>query len=163
MTLLLNYKLPERKRPARCTPIDAGNRSVILFVTVCAHQKRPLFANGPAFETIVSAWQSATTWAVGRFVVMPNHIHLFCSPVDSSFSVRAWAHFWKSLASRQWPQPSDHPVWQVDLWDTQLRTGDSYDSKWSYVHNNPVRHGLVRKADDWPYQGHLNRLWWHDA
>jgi hypothetical protein len=28
--------------------------------------------------------------------------------------------------------------------------------------NNPVRHGYVAHAEDWPYQGELNVLQWHD-
>ena len=37
---------------------------------------------------------------------------------------------------------------------------ESYDDKWEYVRNNPVRHGYATKADDWPYQGELNELRW---
>ena len=28
--------------------------------------------------------------------------------------------------------------------------------------NNPVRKGLVSKAEDWPYQGVLNVFTWHE-
>jgi hypothetical protein len=38
----------------------------------------------------------------------------------------------------------------------------SYAEKRQYVSNNPVRHGYVRRAEDWPYQGELNVLEWHD-
>jgi hypothetical protein len=34
------------------------------------------------------------------------------------------------------------------------------DDKWSYVRENPVRAGLVARAEDWPYQGELNVLDW---
>jgi hypothetical protein len=54
------------------------------------------------------------------------------------------------------------PIWQMDCWDTQLRAGQSYGAKWDYVRNNAVRHGLVARAEDWPYQGELNILPWHD-
>jgi hypothetical protein len=47
-----------------------------------------------------------------------------------------------------------------DSWDTQLRRHESYDSKWEYVINNPVRAGLVKEPDDWPFQGALNVLRW---
>jgi hypothetical protein len=30
------------------------------------------------------------------------------------------------------------------------------------VVNNPVRHGYVAHGEDWPYQGELNVLLWHD-
>ena len=48
------------------------------------------------------------------------------------------------------------------IWDRQLRPAESYEEKWQYVKNNPVRHGFVSHAEDWPYQGELNVLEWHD-
>lgn len=54
------------------------------------------------------------------------------------------------------------PLFQRDCWDRQLRTGESYAQKWAYVRNNPVRKGLVANADDWPYQGRMNILEWHE-
>ncbi|MCX7916496.1 MAG: hypothetical protein N3A53_09385, partial [Verrucomicrobiae bacterium] len=53
-------------------------------------------------------------------------------------------------------------LWQRDFWDTQLRRGESYSAKWEYVRYNPVRAGLVSDPADWPYQGELNILEWHD-
>jgi putative transposase len=151
-----------RKRPARCPPVDEGNRSVILFVTVCTKDKRPVLANLPAFSLIVSSWRDATTWTVGRFVIMPDHLHLFCAPADSFYSIQSWVRFWKSVLARRWNQINDRPLWQAQMWDTQLRTGNSYDAKWDYVKSNPVRHGLVRHPEQWPFKGELNPLSWHD-
>ena len=37
----------------------------------------------------------------------------------------------------------------MDVWDTQIRTGNQYDEKWLYIRQNPVRRGLVKVADDW--------------
>ena len=54
------------------------------------------------------------------------------------------------------------PLFQRDCWDRQLRTGESCAQKWEYVRNNPVRKGLVANADDWPYQGRMNILEWHE-
>ena len=82
--------LPVRKHPAHCQPIEVGNRSVILFITVCSHRKKQIFATTDAFRTLILAWTQADAWAIGRFVVMPEHIHIFCAPADSRFSVRSW-------------------------------------------------------------------------
>jgi hypothetical protein len=41
-----------------------------------------------------------------------------------------------------------------------MRRSESYAEKWDYGRNNPVRAGLVKHADDWPYQGELNILDW---
>jgi hypothetical protein len=50
--------------------------------------------------------------------------------------------------------------WQSLKWDTRLRRSENYQEKWSYVRENPVRKGLIAKADDWPYHGMLNVLPW---
>jgi REP element-mobilizing transposase RayT len=94
---------------------------------------------------------------------MPDHIHLFCSPAEvPPESIRSWIKYWKALVSKRWPHPEEHPVWQQDGWDTQLRQGESYATKWLYVRNNPVRAGLVPSPEQWPHQGELNSLMWHD-
>ena len=42
----------------------------------------------------------------------------------------------------------------------RLRRDESYTDKWEYIRENPVRAGLVKDSDDWPYQGSLNDLYW---
>jgi REP element-mobilizing transposase RayT len=88
---------------------------------------------------------------------------LFCAP--NTFppnSLKRWIWFWKNHVTRAWPNRDVIPIWQTEYWDTKLRRGESYDAKWNYVENNPVRHGLVTRAEDWPYRGELNVLDWHD-
>jgi putative transposase len=46
-------------------------------------------------------------------------------------------------------------IWQRGFFDHVLRNDESYGHKWNYVRENPVRAGLVTKADDWPYSGEI--------
>jgi len=142
--------------------VRAGNQSVIVFLTVCTKGRRPLLAQPDIHELLVMSWRQAIRWRVGRYVIMPDHIHLFCGPSVLTETVQSWMKYWKTLVSRRWPRPCDGDLWQQDGWDTQLRQGESYAAKWEYVRQNPVRAGLVESADDWPYQGELNILAWHD-
>jgi hypothetical protein len=50
------------------------------------------------------------------------------------------------------------PHWQKGFFDHLIRNSESYAQKWEYVRENPVRAGLVKHADAWPYQGELVRL-----
>jgi len=43
----------------------------------------------------------------------------------------------------------------AELHDHVLRSNESYSQKWNYVRENPVRAGLVKSAEDWPYQGEI--------
>lgn len=132
-------------------------RPTILFVTVCALGRKRILARDAAHALIVDGWSAAVAWHVGRYVVLPDHIHFFCSP-RGVVPLLVWVRYWKALVSRRWPWPDEQPIWQRDCWDTQLRTDDSYEAKWQYARDNPVRHGLVAHADAWPYAGELHAL-----
>lgn len=155
---------PARKRPSKNSVLlTHDNRAIILFVTIVANLRQKVLDNKIAFDCIIDTWRKADNWLVGRFVIMPDHIHFFCAP--STYpppNFHSWLNYWKSLSSRTFPAEHNIPLWQRNCWDTQLRNGDSYAEKWEYVRNNPVRRGLVDDADDWPYQGEMNILAWHD-
>jgi len=155
--------LPQRKHPSRMPVIDIGNRSNIIFLTVCSKDRKALFACDDVHQLMREVWNSAQRWMVGRYILMPDHIHLFCSPAQQPWeSIRQWMKYWKGEATKRWPRPQERPIWQQDGWDVQLRRGESYSEKWSYVRQNPVRANLVKMPDEWPYQGELNVLSWHD-
>ena len=154
---------PNRKRPAHFTTVESGSRSMIIFLTVCTKERRALLANDHGARLLLEAWKAATFWIVGRYVILPDHLHLFCAPnTFPSQPLKNWISFWKNDLTRAWPDRGNVPLWQAEFWDRQLRRGESYDQKWDYVENNPVRHGYVTKAEDWPYRGELNVLQWHD-
>ncbi len=155
--------LPQRKRPAHLSPAESGNRPIIIFLTVCTNGRLPLLASDEAHSAILAAWSRASHWLVGRYVLLPDHLHLFCAPgIWPPHPLKLWAGYWQNLVTRSWPRPKEKPIWQKDHWDRQLRSSDSYDEKWLYVCGNPVRHGLVKKISEWPYQGEINLLPWHN-
>ncbi len=158
-----NEKHIQRSHPVHLAPIEKPNLAIIIFVTACSKDRKKIFARSSVHRLVIDAWMDNREWIVGRYVLMPDHIHLFCAPYGlSQIALRTWVRKWKSFISRNWPCPDEQPIWQVDLWDRQLRQSDSYQAKWDYVRYNPVRQGLCRDPDEWPYQGHINQLEWHD-
>ena len=236
-------QLPQRRHPSRnsvMTHLD--NRAIMLYVTVVTGKRNAMLADKAVQDCIVAAWKAAADWLVGRYVIMPDHIHFFCAPATyPPPDFHRWMKQWKAQVSRSFPiglraggvhgrvalvatgipadtahgrvalvatetpadtahgrvalvatgngadaaatsaalPPTDDaaatsaalpnvplsrppPLFQRDCWDRQLRTGESYAQKWEYVRNNPVRKGLVAHADEWPYQGQVNVLEWHE-
>lgn len=45
--------------------------------------------------------------------------------------------------------------WQDGFHDHKLRTPEGEQRKWEYVCLNPVRAGLVKRPEDWPYGGEI--------
>jgi REP element-mobilizing transposase RayT len=89
---------------------------------------------------------------------MPDHVHFFASPMNDQRDLDRWMSYWKFRFSKA-DADTTHK-WQRKHWDRRLRSGESYGQKWEYVANNPVRHGLVSRAEDWPYQGEQFPLDW---
>ena len=156
--------LPVRKHPSRNSILTTrDNRAIILFVTVVANNRQSVLADGKVQSLLLDMWWRVRGWIVGRYMIMPDHIHFFCAPTDyPPPDSHAWMACWKRMVSNRFPCPHALPLWQRDCWDTQLRCGESYAAKWEYVRANPVRKGLVDNPDSWPFQGELNVLAWHD-
>jgi REP element-mobilizing transposase RayT len=136
----------------------------IYFVTTCARDRRPLFAQPETASILIDELRGARRrhgWRIGRFVVMPDHLHFFCTCDGSSNSVplsRSIGSFKEWTAKRLMAIGVEGPIWQKQFFDHLLRSPRSYDDKWTYVRENPVRAGLVAKAEDWPFAGEIAAL-----
>jgi putative transposase len=148
--------LPDRKHPVH--GVLASDSPTIVFLTVCTQDRRPWLAASAVHEALRQVWTEARAWLVGRYVIMPDHVHLFAAPGELTIPFDHWVRYWKSQFTRQ-HRVREHS-WQVDHWDRRLRREDGYDAAWEYVVNNPVRKGLVAHSEEWPYQGTLFELRW---
>lgn len=81
---------------------------------------------------------------------MPDHVHWIVSPIENrDLSIGDFATGFKrllrkTLGGHTWE-------WQKGCFDRLLRSDENLGSKWIYVQDNPVRAGLVERAEDWPY------------
>ena len=92
--------------------------------------------------------------AVGRYVIMPNHIHFFVSG-SHDFVLSDWMKGLKRCVSNALRSDLGPFRWQPGFFDHLLRNDESYGEKWNYVRENPVRANLVTRADDWPHAGEI--------
>lgn len=92
--------------------------------------------------------------AIGRYVLMPDHLHLFVRG-GPDFVLNEWVKGLKRTIAAALKANGHQLTWQPGFFDHILRNDESYGQKWEYVLQNPVRAGLVRSADEWPYQGEI--------
>jgi putative transposase len=145
-------EIKSRKRPASGVYVRSDQLTIV-FLTICTKDRKPWHAQPQVHQLLKKVWRESTAWLVGRYVIMPDHIHLFCSPGPSTVPLENWVRYWKSQFSKE-----QEPIlgeWQSKFWDRRLRSNESYAIKWEYVLNNPIRHGLARTVTDWPYKGEI--------
>ena len=152
-------KTQSRKHPPHLPSLDRP--ATILLLTTCTKNRKQILACDEMHRLVRSAWKLHDDFPVGRYVIMPEHIHLFIGENNtSSVSLPNWVAKWKGYVTRRWHRSNDRPIWQRSFWDRQLLGSAKYESKWIYVHWNPVRHGLVAHPNDWPFQGEMVHLRW---
>src|SRR5437868_12524818 len=93
--------------------------------------------------------------AVGRYVLMPDHIHFFVQG-NSNCNLGVWTRGLKRVVAaavsggrRQINSalPRDS-IWQRGFFDHVIRNRESYAQKWDYLRENRVRAGLVKKNEE---------------
>ena len=93
--------------------------------------------------------------AVGRYVIMPDHVHLFVCG-DLHFHLGKWIKALKQALGKSISSGMRHDsIWQAGFFDHILRSNESMAQKWDYIKENPVRAGLMTNSADWSYQGEI--------
>lgn len=133
----------------------------VFFITACAADRHAILANIVVHDAFVRFTTAAAARGVfvGRYVIMPDHLHFFATLAGNAPSLSEWMKSLKnSLSKTLREQAVAAPHWQKGYFDHVLRSEESYDEKWSYVAENPVRAGLVKSAAEWLYQGEIHPL-----
>ena len=143
----------------------------------CFHGHRMLAIDQPR-QWFLEALKSARVefgFDLWGWVIMPDHVHLLIFPRGGADIPAILHRCKKPVADRVvgWLRQADSPLLQCML-DTQpsgkiahrfWQRGGGFDrniysaqeahEKLAYIHNNPVRAGLVEQTEDWPWSS------WH--
>ena len=151
------FREPGRLTPAKEVHVSLGGPNWV-FLTVCTVKRERWLAQASVQRALHDIWEhTATAWLVSDYLLMPDHLHLFCAPRDLKFTIERWIGFWKDRFAKS---HTDTGTFQTGGFHHRLRDGESYAQKWQYVRENPVRAKLVERAEDWPYFGRVHEIHW---
>ena len=145
------------KRPPRLELLFSSVRP-FYFVTFNTHQRLSLPARDEIHDVFDSFCVRAEEHniAVGRYVLMPDHGHLFVAFPMTGMTLSEWIGAIKTVLGKRFLRLGmQKPHWQDGFFDHVLRSAESYAQKWEYVRMNPVRAGLCDQPEQWPYQGEI--------
>jgi putative transposase len=93
-------------------------------------------------------------------VVLPDHLHtIWTLPEGDADYAGRWkaikAGFTRALKAHGVTLVSDgnagYRLWQPRYWEHTIRDDHDLQTHVDYIHFNPVKHKLVKRAADWPY------------
>jgi len=141
---------PTRKQLPHEAPLWVDTTDADYFITICCKLRGTNQIALPAIaeellETIEHRNKQGG-WYAHIALVMPDHVHFLLSFPESETRMQIIVSKWK-----EWAAKTLKIAWQRDFFEHRLRQEESFREKADYILANPVRAGLVKEPEEWPY------------
>lgn len=144
---------------------DTPGATYFFTLTLQDRSARWLVDHVAELRACVAGVKARHPFEIEAMVVLPEHLHaLWRMPVDDAdFSTR-WmlikqgftrrlceAGVLDSAGAQARGGKGERCIWQRRFWEHQIRDDEDFARHVDYIHFNPVKHGWVLRARDWPY------------
>jgi putative transposase len=136
----------------RLKHFDYSNRAV--YITTDTYEQRPFFISDNRVDKIYEALDEVHPrydFKVNGFVIMPTHCHFIM--VSQNNDLSDIMHDVKGLAAFKTLDCDliDGKLWQRGFCDHVIRNRKDLIEKLNYIHQNPIRAGLVKDISDYKH------------
>jgi len=128
------------------------------FVSTQTAGRRALFRNeswAKLLTTVLHHYRE-TGYTLHSYVIMPEHLHLLITPVESvekSVQLIKGGFSFRLKRELSWA----HDVWQPGFTDHRIRDEEGWDHHLKYIQLNPVKANLVEDSALYPYMDFPNK------
>ncbi|MCX4191346.1 REP-associated tyrosine transposase [Methylophaga sp. OBS1] len=141
--------------------VDVAGATYFFTVNLLDRQQSLLTEHISLLRRCVHNVKQRHPFSIDAMVILPDHLHAVWTlpDGDANYSKR-WmlikSTFSRSLAKTEKLKSShikkrERSIWQRRFWEHLIRDETDYERHVDYIHYNPVKHGYVDKAIDWPY------------
>jgi type I restriction enzyme R subunit/putative DNA methylase len=160
VTFCLQGALP----PARFAPptkATAGEAFVYMDRYMDAARSGPAYLRRPEIATIVvdSLYKGVELghYLLHAYVVMPNHVHLLIEPLTHPTRLLKSLKGFTARSANQALGLTGAPFWQKESYDHWVRNDQEFARIVAYIENNPVKAGLVKTPEQFPWSSASHR------
>ena len=132
------------------------------FLTVNLWDRRLtlLVEHAKVLRDIVRDIRTELPFVIDAMVVLPDHWHAVWTlpPNDAAYArriqlikARFTRHLVRAGVNIAKDPRGEYRLWQKRFWEHTIRDDRDFETHVSYVHINPVKHGHVARAIEWPH------------
>lgn len=137
------------------------------FFTLVTNRRKPILcldASRLALRQSILQTREQLTFTIDAWALLPDHLHcIWTLPSGDTDYSKRWGMIKAGFSKRMKHQldttalrPSQRKqretgLWQRRFWEHCITNDTDYRRHCDYIHFNPVKHGLVNAACDWPY------------
>lgn len=152
------------------------------FFTINAYKRQKILTHPNALAALREATEKVRAerpFEIDAWVVLPDHMHMVMTLPDGDTDYSTRLSIIKRLTSRKAShlvgvtqtasssRRKESGFWQRRFWEHQIRDDLDFEKHMNYAHYNPVKHGYVKSAKDWPHStfhrhvalGHYQENW----
>ncbi len=152
----METRVPFRRKPNRL-PLATYAEPLTVSLTLATKERQRFFDE----ERWMSACVQTLAAVAGRrgalvfaYCFMPDHVHLVLQ-IPAAGSVVEFVKEFKQRTGYAFKRATGRLLWQKSYHDHVLRRDEDLLAACRYVFANPVRAGLVDRADDFRFSGSL--------
>lgn len=132
------------------------------FVTMCCENRKPIFLSSDRAAWIVEVLRSEALlhqFLVDAYCVMPDHLHFLVFGKTPTSNLLVLAKSLKQRTAYIYQQETGVRLWQKNYYDHALRAQEKSNNVAAYIWLNPVRKGLCKNYQEYPFSGSFTRPW----
>jgi putative transposase len=132
------------------------------FVTMCCENRNPIFLNADRPAWIVEMLRSESIlhqFLVDAYCVMPNHMHFLVFGKVPTSNLLVFSKSFKQKTAHLYQRETGVRLWQKNYYDHVLRANEGSNHVAAYIWMNPVRKGLCKNFEEYPFSGSFIRPW----
>jgi len=133
---------------------------------MCCESRQPIFHNGDRAAWIIEALRTEALlnqFAIDAYCVMPDHVHFLTLGQAPNCNLLQLAKSFKQKTGFAYQQETGARPWQRNYYDHVLRAGEKSNDVAAYIWMNPIRKGLCKNFEEFPFSGSFTRPWKRSA
>ena len=142
------YDGPRRRRLPHAVPSWVPDGSLYFITLVCTVRGVNQLARADTARVLRDSLrlrQECGQWQVSLALLMPDHLHALIR-FNPERGIQRTVLDWKRYTAK-----AGRIEWQQDFFEHRVRNEAACQDKWQYIMFNPVRAGLVKTPEEWPY------------
>jgi putative transposase len=138
------------------SPTHRLNAAGAYIVTASTYQKQPFFYSQKRLTYLCEALLELAIrygWKLEAWAVFPNHYHFIATSPKRVATLAKFVGHLHGVTAKEINNEDDaakRKVW-FQYWESRISYQRSYLARLNYVHSNAVKHGLVRKAEQYQW------------
>ena len=143
----------DRKHPFRLSPEAYTDCRTPIFLTMCFKPRSPIDETlAGLMQQVVETQSRRWGLALHAYCLMPNHVHIVLSVSRDGSDFEMFVRRTKAEFSRRAHRSgSTGFTWERSFWDRHAREEEQVRVRIEYTLDNPVRKGLCRRREEWPW------------